>query len=461
MWAKTASRSTMTNSARSLLLASVALLLEVTTACAQSYSFSTIAGVPGTPGTNDGVNQAAQFSFPVGVTLDRTGNIFVADFLNHTVRQITPSGTNWITSTIAGSPGVAGTNDGPGTVARFNRPTGIALDSVGNIFVSERYNHTIREISPQGTNWVVTTVAGSAGVTGSEDGTNTDARFYLPSGLAIDSSNHIYVADAANFTIREIDPVGTNWVVSTIAGSVLNAGFVDGTNTDALFNYPYGLALAPSGKLYVADWGNYDIREMTHTNTDWVVQTIAGFSHTNGATDGPASAAKFNNPAGIAVAADGNLYVTDQSNSTIRKLAPGSSGWVVSTVGGQVMKTGSADGISTNALFKKPWGIAADSAGNLFIADYSNSAIRKGLASNSSPPVLELSLFESQMVLSWPSWASNYVAETTANMAAGAVWMPLTNGVTAEGARLVLTNSLNGSQSFYRLKKQNGAAFPL
>src|SRR6516225_2696816 len=121
----------------------------------QSYTFTTAAGVAGATGTNDGVNEGAQFSFPTGVVPDKAGNLYVADFLNHAVRKMAPQGTNWWVTTIAGLPGAPGTNDGMNTDARFNRPAGIAIDSAGNLFVAERYNHTIREITPSGTNWVV------------------------------------------------------------------------------------------------------------------------------------------------------------------------------------------------------------------------------------------------------------------------------------------------------------------
>src|ERR1044071_8219290 len=225
-------------------------------ASAQSYSFTTLAGSPGFTGTNDGTGQNSRFTSPVGIAVDSAGTLYVADFLNHAIRKMTREGTNWNVTAIAGLAGSSGYQDGTNSDARFNRPTGIALDSAGNLFVSERYNHTIRKISRAGTNWVVSTVAGLTTVTGHEDGTNTDSRFYLSSGLAIIRSYHIYVADAANFTIREIVEVGTNWVVSTIAGSVTNAGFVDDINLDALFNYPYAVAVDAAGKVYVADWGN-------------------------------------------------------------------------------------------------------------------------------------------------------------------------------------------------------------
>src|SRR5436190_3672368 len=339
----------------------------------QPYTFTTLAGTPGITGTNDGLNQSAQFSFPVGVVCDGQGALFVADFLNHSIRKMTPAGTNWMVTTIAGLPGTPGYADGTNSEARFNRPAGIALDTAGNLFVAERYNHTIRQITPSGTNWVVSTVAGLGTVTGANDGTNSDARFYLPSGIVAEGSNHLFVADSANFTVREITAVGTNWVVTTIAGTALSFGFTDGVNAQAQFNFPYGIALSSADKLYVADSGNNAIREMTRSGANWLVATVSGFSGNPGNTDGAGSIAAFNFPTGIAADRAGNLYVADQSNNSIRKITTSSGAWTVSTMGGQAQHPGSVDGTSTNALFKKPWGLTVDLAGNVFVADYSNS----------------------------------------------------------------------------------------
>jgi len=420
---------------------------------AQAYSFTTLAGVPGATGTNDGIYQAVRFDFPAGIAVDAAGSVYVADFLNHAIRKMTASGTNWAVGTIAGLAGTAGYADGTNSDARFNRPTGIAVDTAGDLFVSERYNHTVRQIRAVGTDWVVSTVAGLALVAGHDDGTNSDARFYLPSGIAVDRSNHLYVADTSNFTIREIVQAGTNWVVSTIAGSVTNYGFMDGTNTDALFDFPYDVAVSSAGKLYVADWGNNAIRELSRFGADWVVETIAGWSGSSGANDGTGAGATFNSPAGVAVDSVGNVYVADQGNSTIRKIIPGQTNWMVSTLAGQALKTGSTDGLGTNALFKKAWGIAVETTGALLVTDYGNSTVRGGVVLASAAPVLQISLSGSQVVLTWPVSASDYVLETASGLGLGASWVPSTNGVVTVGLQFVLTNSLDAATAFYRLQK--------
>jgi sugar lactone lactonase YvrE len=420
----------------------------------QSYSFTTIAGMAGVSGTNDGANGEARFFCPSELTVDRAGVIYVSDMLNHAIRKITPVGTNWVVSTVAGLPGAVGAADGTNSDARFDRPVGVKVDGQGNLFVADLYNHTIRKIAPIGTNWVVTTIAGLAAVHGSSDGTNSDARFWSPRGVAVDSSNRVYVVDSANFTIRGITPFGTNWVVTTLAGLALSYGFADGKNERARFNTPFGITADSDGRLFVADFGNDAIRQITPVGTDWVTATIAGFSGTMGTNDGSGRQAMFNFPNGIDVDRGGNVYLTDQSNHTIRKMAPAGNGWTVSTLGGAPLVSGSADGTGGDARFNRPWGIAVDGAGNLFIADYLNHTIRKGTLLLPPVPALGIAEISNEVVLSWPAATTNFVLETAGGLAAGVPWTALTNGVVVSGENCFVTNSVGGPAAFYRLRKQ-------
>jgi sugar lactone lactonase YvrE len=186
------------------------------------------------------------------VATDSAGNVYVADTDNYTIRKITPGG---VVTTLAGLAGSYGTNDGTGSAARFFNPEGVATDSSGNVYVADTWNHTIRKITPAG---VVTTLAGLAGSFGSADGTGSAARFYHPGGVATDSSGNVYVAEIANSTIRQITPGG---VVTTLAGLAGSVGSADGTGSAALFHYPHGVATDSSGNVYVADDGNYTIRK--------------------------------------------------------------------------------------------------------------------------------------------------------------------------------------------------------
>jgi hypothetical protein len=201
----------------------------------------------------------------------------------------------------------------------------VAVDANGNLYVSDYNNNTIREVTPVGTNWVVTTLAGLAGTSGSANGTNSTARFNAPGGVAVDTNGNVYVADIWNYTIREVMPVGTNWVVTTLAGLAGHAGSTDGTNSAARFAWPTRVAVDTNGNVYVADTGAATIREVTPVGTNWVVTTLAGLAGFTAAIDGTGSAARFSFPVGVAVDSAGNLYVADAWANTIRKAFPASS----------------------------------------------------------------------------------------------------------------------------------------
>ena len=424
---------------------------------AQPYTFTTIAGLAGVSGGGDGTNSTARFYRPSGLAIDGAGTIYVADLLNHTIRRIAPVGTNWVVSTVAGLAGTLGAADGTNDQARFDHPSGVALDSANNLFVTDNYSHTIRKITPVGTNWVVSTVAGLAWAYGSDDGTNSDARFRDPQAIALDGSGRLYVTDRLNCTIRGLSPAGTNWVVSTLAGTpIINyGGFKDGRNDAAEFNLPYGIARHSGGNLYVADFGNNAIRKISPDGADWVTTTVAGFSGNTGSDDGAARQARFNSPNGIAVDASETLYVADQYNSTIRKVAPDGNSWVVSTVGGVALAPGTNDGVGVIARFSRPWGIALDGAGNLYVADSGSHAIRRGTLPSATIPALGIRLVgNNQAVLSWSVTASNYVLETTDTLGSGASWAALTNGVAVAGDSYVLTNDVGVARRFFRLRGQ-------
>jgi len=210
---------------------------------------STLAGT-GSPGSADGPGASAQFNFPLGVAVDAGGNVYVADASNDEVRKITATG---LVSTLAGSPGQAGSSDGQGTAAKFNQPAGIAVDANGNLYVADYNNSTIRKITPGG---YVTTFAGTAGAGGTANGQGSAAGFMTPFGIAVDNSGTLYVADTNNQLIRKITSGG---LVSTLAGSS-NTGSSDGAGANASFYYPEGIAVDNAGDVYVGDSSNDTIR---------------------------------------------------------------------------------------------------------------------------------------------------------------------------------------------------------
>ncbi|HXI13097.1 MAG TPA: hypothetical protein VNM92_10700 [Thermoanaerobaculia bacterium] len=328
----------------------------------QPLTFTTLAGPQGGEGLEDGTGSAARFNSPQGVATDSNGNIYVADQRNHTIRKITPAGA---VTTLAGLAGIFGSADGSGSAARFRSPSGVATDSSGTVYVADQSNHTIRKITPAG---VVTTLAGLAGVSGSVDGTGSEARFRFPSGVATDSSGNVYVADSSNHTIRKITPAGA---VTTLAGLAGSSGSDDGTGSAARFRSPVGVATDSSGNVYVADTSNHTIRKITPAGA---VTTLAGLAGSFASADGTGSAARFAAPSGVATDSSGNVYVADLFNSTIRKITPAGA---VTTLAGLAESGGSTDGTGSAARFGEPAGLATDSSGNVYVADSSNHTIRK------------------------------------------------------------------------------------
>jgi sugar lactone lactonase YvrE len=339
-------------------------------------------------GSADGAGNIAQFKFATGVALDSTGNLYVADTNNHTIRQITPAG---VVTTIAGLAGSPGSADGAGSAARFNSPTGIAVDGAGNVFVADTNNHAIRQITSAG---VVTTVVGLTGSPGSVDGTGSGARFNGPCGIAVDNSGNVYVADSNNHTIRRIAAGG---VVTTLAGTAGLSGNIDATGSAARFFNPRGIAVDADGTLYVADTNNHQIRRV---GADGVVTTLAGSGQAGG-SDGPSGDARFNHPEGVTVDAGGVIFVADTANDAIRKI----TGGVVTTIAGFGESFGSADGFEQAARFAHPSAIAVDlhtsltclplgglRENSLYVADRDNNTIRQislaGFHSGTMPGVV-------------------------------------------------------------------------
>ncbi len=310
----------------------------------------------------DGPVGDARYAEPNFLARDPAGNIYVTTTGNRTVRKITPGG---VVSLLAGTEGISGSDDGVGAAAKFTHPAGIASDSTGTLYLADRFTYSIRRVTSTGT---VTTIAGLSGTSGSSDGTASVARFNEPTGVAIDANNDIYVTDRLNHTIRKITPAG---VVTTFAGSAGTSGSTDGSGGAARFSSPAGLAIDASGNLYVGDSGNSLIRKIT---PDGTVSTVAGIAGQSGSTDGPVATAKFGTTLfGLSVTSDGTLYVGDTDNHLIRKI----SGGKVSTIGGSALTSGAVDGTEAESRFNQPRGLLTDSSGRLIVADYGNSTLRR------------------------------------------------------------------------------------
>ncbi len=325
--------------------------------------------VSGSSGFVNATGTAASFNSPTSVAVDNNGNVYVADTFNSAIRKITPGA---VVTTLAGN-GNGALINGSGATASFNTPHGVAVDAAGYVYVADTVNSVIRKITPDG---MVSTLAG--GGTGyATNGLGTVASFSYPQGIALDGAGNVYVADSYNGLIRKITPAG---LVSTLAGNLGAAGFVDGNGAAASFNNPTGVAVDGAGNVYVADTNNNAIRKITPTG---LVSTLAGSKSKTGLYDGLGTSAGFFKPEGITVDSLGNVYVADTTNSAIRKITPNGT---VSTLVGTLVTGGSANagdygfvnGTASKAMFYWPTGIAVDKTGcNVYVADTMNYQIRK------------------------------------------------------------------------------------
>ncbi|MDB5032561.1 putative Ig domain-containing protein [Mucilaginibacter sp.] len=330
-----------------------------------TFAGTTSGFVNGTGTTN------VKFALPRGMTIDASGNMYIADQSNNAIRKITAAG---VVTTLAGS-GVAGKINATGTSASFNTPYDVTVDGSGNVYVADYANNEIRKITSAG---VVSLLTGSVtGATGFTNGTGSAALFNGPAGIAYSSTaTAMYVSDYTNNEIRKVTSAG---VVTLLAGSTTGVtGNTNGTTTAARFNGPTGIAVDAAGNIYVADQNNNQIRKITSAG---VVTLFAGnTAGTAGSADGTGSAASFNNPRGVAVDASGNVYINDSGNFTIRMITPTG---VVTTIAGNGT-AGLIDAVGTAAEFDGRVLKVDPTTGNIFLADYNNNVIRKIIATGYS-----------------------------------------------------------------------------
>ncbi|MBL1083542.1 RICIN domain-containing protein [Streptomyces actinomycinicus] len=329
---------------------------------------STVAGTgAGNFGGDGGPATAAWLRNPMGAAVDNAGTLYITDQHNHRVRKLTTDGK---ISTVAGTgAGNFGGDGGPATAAQLKYPVGVAVDSTGTVYIGDQHNHRVRKITPDGQ---ISTVAGTGTANFRGDGgPATAAWLYYPSGVAVDSTGALYVADYGNHRVRKITPDGK---ISTVAGTGAAAlGGDGGPATAAQLMNPSGVAVDSTGTLYIADYGNHRVRKIT---PDGKISTVAGTGAANfGGDGGPATAAQLRGPYGVVVDSTGALLVTDSGNHRVRKITP--DGKISTVAGTGTANFGGDSGPATAAQLNNPFGLAVDCVDTVYITDHSNHRVRK------------------------------------------------------------------------------------
>lgn len=342
----------------------------------QNYEWTTFAGsdVTSSLGAVDGDGTNARFRSPFDLATDAAGNVYVADTGNRTIRKISPTG---IVTTFAGTAGVTGAADGIGGAAAFTSPRAITVAPSGLVYVADvvtNHESTIRKISSQ------TSVSTLAGAPGSLPYAET--LFYL-SGIAADSNDNVFSTDYTS--LRKTSSLGISTVYAGAKRIAFQNGDTmmmiwkngndDGSLAEAYFSAPSGVAIDTAGTLYISESGGCVIRKVTASTVTTLAGKAIRATDTPEYRDGTGSAARFNKPEGIAVDAAGNLFIADTGSHTIRKMSPAG---VVTTIGGLAGFPGAGSGVGDRARFKSPYGVAVDPSGNVYVADTSNHRIVKG-----------------------------------------------------------------------------------
>jgi uncharacterized protein (TIGR03437 family) len=353
-----------------VLLASILLPAAGVSQAIPAYTITTVAG-NGTAGSSGDGSPAngAQLNGPFSAVLDSAGNLYIADQFNHRIRKVATDGT---ISTVAGNGTGGYTGDGgvPTSATLFN-PQGVAVDSSGNIYIADTGNSVVRKVSGGKITTVVGSPTGSgAGYTG-DGGQGTMAQLFHPSALAFDSSGNLFIADTGNEAIRKLNP--TSGIITTVAGQG-GAGFAGdgGLASRAQFSNPSGLAFDSAGDLLIADTTNNRIRMMA---ANGIMSTVAGSSSSGFSGDGgAANKARLNSPKGVGVDASGNIFIADTFNNRIRVVAP--YGTIYTVAGNGNTSAGGDGGPAAGAGLFFPSGVAVNAAGNVFVVDNQNNLVR-------------------------------------------------------------------------------------
>jgi sugar lactone lactonase YvrE len=374
-------------------VSSLCVLAVLTTVCgcnnSGSGTITTFAGNTKIGYSGDGGSAiSAELWAPSGVAVDASGNLYIADIGDNVVRKVTAS--TGIITTVAGDSTYMGADThggysgdgGPAVSAELNGPEGIALDASGNLYIADEGNGVIRKVAAS--TGIITTVVGYfpgslVGYSG-DGGPAVKALLNSPSGVAVDASGNLYIADTLNNVIRKVS--ASTGIITTAAGNGYGAGINSGgfggdagPATKAELSYPEGVTLDASGNLYISDTLNMRVRKVDASTG--IITTVAGNGVQGSSGDnGAATSAELNHLMGISTDASGNLYIADTGNMRVRKVDV-STGMISAMAGSGTQGYAGDGGPAGNAKLNNPWSTVVDASGNVYIADYANAVVRK------------------------------------------------------------------------------------
>ncbi|MCX6396057.1 MAG: PxKF domain-containing protein [Propionibacteriales bacterium] len=334
-------------------------------AATDDYALLFVAGTGTAGAPTAGPATSSNLFNPYGVAVDGSGNVYIADTVNNRVEKVTPGGQ---LSVIAGTGDTGAPTEGPATSSNLDLPIGVAVDGSGNVYIADYGNNRVEQVTPGGQ---LSVIAGTSSQGAPTAGPATSSNLNSPAGVAVDGSGNVYIADQGNHRVEQVTPGGQ---LSVIAGTGVAGAPTAGPATSSNLDNPTGVVVDGTGNVYIADGRNNQVEKVTPGGQ---LSVIAGTGAAGAPTAGPATSSNLRTPFGVAVDGSGNVYIADTSNHRVEKVTPGGQLSVIAGTGAAGAPTA---GPATSSNLSYPTGVAVDGTGNVYIADFGNHRVEKLVA---------------------------------------------------------------------------------